>query len=195
MQDTRQTSRIKYKKNGFTLIELLVVIAIIGILASAILVSLNNARDKSRVANAQAEMKQLVSAIGLLYLDTNGFPKGCGPYVYAQNNNETSLASDRAGLLQPITTTCPSCECHWTAAQVATWKGPYATTDDLTDPWGNEYWIDTDYYPRKNCGGNPKLEVIAIVSGGPNGENGAEMIPHYYDCDDIWVPIAQHILP
>lgn len=34
-------------KKGFTLVELLIVIAITGILASIVLVSLNNARDKA----------------------------------------------------------------------------------------------------------------------------------------------------
>lgn len=52
---------------GFTLIELLVVIAIIGVLASIVLASLNNARRKSRDARRITDIKQIQLALELFF--------------------------------------------------------------------------------------------------------------------------------
>lgn len=54
-------------RSGFTLIELLVVIAIIGVLASIVLASLNNARKKSRDARRITDVRQIQLALELYF--------------------------------------------------------------------------------------------------------------------------------
>ena len=62
-------------KKGFTLVELLVVIAIIGILSSVAVVNLNSARDKAKIAAAQAALSQMATPI-ILCFDENETDSG-----------------------------------------------------------------------------------------------------------------------
>lgn len=55
---------------GFTLIEILVVVAIIGILAAAIVVTVNSARVSSRDSKRIADLKELQTALQF-YFDKN----------------------------------------------------------------------------------------------------------------------------
>lgn len=64
-------------KKGFTLIELLVVIAVIGILASVVLASLNSARQKGRVANIKANLKNAVTQSSLYYSNNGTYSGLC----------------------------------------------------------------------------------------------------------------------
>lgn len=61
-------------KKGFTLIELLVVIAIIALLSTLAVVSLNNARSKSRDAKRVSDIKQLQTSLELYFADQQGYP-------------------------------------------------------------------------------------------------------------------------
>lgn len=60
-------------KKGFTLIELLVVIAIIGLLASIVAVTVNNARIKARDVRRKVDLKTIATAFELHYDDKNTY--------------------------------------------------------------------------------------------------------------------------
>lgn len=70
----------KFKK-GFTLIELLVVIAIIGILASIVLVSLNDARNKGYDTQVKSDLAQIRNQMEMCYDDQGGSYAGCGALI------------------------------------------------------------------------------------------------------------------
>lgn len=61
---------------AFTLIELVVVIAIIALLASIVLVALNQARLKSRDAKRVGDIHQIQTALELYYSDNGAYPAG-----------------------------------------------------------------------------------------------------------------------
>lgn len=67
---------MRKNNKGFTLIELLVVIAIIGLLSTLAVVSLNNARQKSRDAKRVSDIKSIQTALELYYVDNDSYPVG-----------------------------------------------------------------------------------------------------------------------
>lgn len=80
---------IKLNKEGFTLIELLVVIAIIGILASIVLVSLNDARNKGYDTEIKSEIAQIKNAMEICYDDNNGSYSTCNTATALGTTNIT----------------------------------------------------------------------------------------------------------
>ncbi len=61
-------------KKGFTLIELLVVIAIIGVLATVVLASLNNARTKAGDTRSLARIRALSQVLEMYHIDHGHYP-------------------------------------------------------------------------------------------------------------------------
>lgn len=91
--------KLKTQLGGFTLIELLVVIAIIGLLSTLAVVSLNNARQKSRDAKRVSDIKQIQTALELFYADKNGYPGGAAVVLGSagfKTMSSTNIWSDTA---------------------------------------------------------------------------------------------------
>ena len=89
-------------QKAFTLIELLVVIAVIGLLASVVLVAMNNSRAKARDAKRIAEKKQAVTAFNLYYNDNGKWPLTVSSFTPSSNclasSSETCWLGSRTGL-------------------------------------------------------------------------------------------------
>lgn len=97
--------------SGFTLIELLVVISIIGLLSSVVLFSLSTARQKARVAQVVAQVKEYTKMVTLYVQDTGQYPPDC--------DLTCSSATD------PFRN----------SLGVAGWNGPYGKLYDVAHPW------------------------------------------------------------
>ncbi len=151
--------------------ELLVVIAIIGLLGSYVVASMNEARGKARIAKAQDQISEIRKAIAQLVIDTGEWPghKSVEEIESGVGGNELwDLNVPLAGIVA-------------TDGNYANWNGPYLQSVPA-DPWGNNYFLDTDYDVEPGAG-----EKWAAILGsfGPNGVG-----QNLYDSDDVILLLA-----
>lgn len=164
---------MKDNKKGFSLVEILIVIAIIGILSSIVLFYLWDAKEKAKIIRAKAEVKEIYNAIIMLESDVEEWPGHQESNKINQiSNNEIcsdgcsfGLSDNQSGIVS-------------TDGNYSNWKGPYMPSIPL-DPWGNEYFFDTDY----DIDIDPVAKKWAVVIGsyGLNGTGN-----NLYDEDDIF---------
>jgi len=152
-------------------------IVVIGILAALVLNTFSGAQERARIASAQAELKQIETAIKRLQIDTDKWPNGCP--ASGINNPEIAVELASAGLIAqpPVGVIDPPCE--WTNRDINAWQGPYLDPQEVLDPWNHSYQFDPDYYPYQTCPSKTALPVrAAIATYGPDNTR--------YTCDDVF---------
>ncbi len=182
-------------KKGFTLIELLVVMAIIGLLSTLAITAVQSAREKAKITKAQHEIKLIYNTISIMANDTGEWPGHQAIDVVVTDADNEICASDKNGNKcqksgVDIKLSSDASGLITTDGNFSGWSGPYITKIPL-DPWGYEYFFDTDYNIDVNgdpcgCGGGGCYNVAAIGSYGHDSISKLYVgSPDSYSCDDI----------
>lgn len=114
--DRHRSKERRLREEGFTLVEMLVVLAIIALITTLVAPQILRYLGSARVDAAQAQIRNLSSALELYYIDNGGYP-----------TKEEGLSALAAA-----------------PGSATRWNGPYMKgADKLADPWGNPYLYDS----------------------------------------------------
>lgn len=99
-------SQLFLKRAGFTLIEMLIVVAIVGLLSSAVLVGLEDARERARDSRRIADLRAVQNGLEVFYSQNQFYPRDAydaiderlprdpqgGQYQYIRKSSQSYVA-------------------------------------------------------------------------------------------------------
>ena len=169
---------------GFSLIELLVVIGIIGVLATLAVVSFIYTREYAKITKAQGDLTEIHTATSMLADDCGTWP-GHQEIEEITSSNTNEICGDGCS----FGISDPEAGIEDIDGTYDGWTGPYIENIPL-DPWGNEYFFDTDYSINANnepCNGGSGCSYAVVV-----GSYGPDRVGrNQYNGDDVIKIIAK----
>ncbi len=150
--------------SGFTLIELLIVVAIIGILAAIAVPNFLNAQVRAKIAKAEAEMRNLSTALESYRLDNNYYPPWINENGSARNGQGAWLGiSNRFNALtSPISYLGGIPVDPFIITHLENQEAVYDTYD-YVDAWSTINWLGST-----SLGASFRCSMWRVASAGPD---------------------------
>lgn len=176
------------QQGGFTLVEVIVVLSVVLLLTGIAVPMLSSYMEDGRRARAEAEVKVVMAAAGMLYKDVGTYPSRnssgtnnnlytlyTGPAITANpwaSNHRWSSWSRNAQrgdrLDNHLGTNTPQGAVGGAYATTGTmrWRGPYVAGTTPIDPWGRPYIINVMSGYRTDA---INYKRMWVMSAGANG--------------------------
>ncbi len=163
-------------RKAFTLIELLIVVAIIGILAAIAVPNFLNAQNRSKIAKAVSELRNLDVALESYRLDNNYYPPWCDESGKNKNNPGVSQR------LFPLTS--PIAYIGSIPQDPFIYGAPGLRVDNVQDQAYNTYdyvdaWATINWQNATALGSSFRCGMWRLASAGPDGTMTFGSIPSY----------------
>ncbi len=159
---------------GFTLIELLIVVAIIGILAAIAVPNFLNAQMRAKIANAQADMQSLNTALESYKIDNNFYPIWCTE----SGTNKNPVNRRLIPLTTPVSymSSVPQDPFIYgpPGARVDEGQDAAYVTYDYVDAWGT-----VNYQGATGLANSFRCSEWRVASAGPDGTMTYGSIPTF----------------
>lgn len=167
--------KVRRSEFGFTLIELLIVVAIIGILAAIAVPNFLNAQVRAKIAKAEAEMRNVSTALESYRLDNNYYPPWVNENGTARNGsgNDIGISHRFHALTSPISY-MGGVPIDPFIVQHLDNQDPVYDTYDYVDAWSTVNWLKST-----SLGNSFRCSMWRLASAGPDATMSYGSVVNY----------------